>query len=356
MDRTPSAQTTDSPFPVLLSPPTPYPTVLQAVLLTLLLLALQVAIGVCIGIAYRGKLPPTLATALGNVISFTFVLAIGLVSGSLDPARAFPFRAVRIGLFVPMILTSVGLFVVLSDLDNLVAWLLPPPRFIVEFFTDLFGGGKDFWMSLVLLTVIAPLTEELMFRGLFLSGLLQQHRAWSAITITALLFAFIHLNPWQFPVAMILGVLFGWWFLRTQSLWPCLLGHALHNGLPSILRLFPNPNIPGFMDTTSNIIVFQPIWFDLAGLSLALIGIVWTRMIFARMRRSNAAVGAAVTPAIPDHSETTSEPGLLPAAVEPRLPDAPIWRALDLRSPNEEGFYRATFEPDQPAREENTGK
>jgi membrane protease YdiL (CAAX protease family) len=326
---------------------------MQACLLTLLLIALQVGIGLCIGIAYKGKLAPALATAFGNVICFTIVLSIGLVSGSLEPARAFPFRGVRIGLFFPMILTSLGLFVVLSDLDNLVAWLLPPPRFIVEFFSDLFGGAKDFWMSLVLVTVIAPLTEELMFRGLFLSGLLRQHRAWVAITITAMLFAFVHLNPWQFPVAMILGLLFGWWFLRTQSLWPCLLGHALHNGLPSLLRLFPNSKIPGFMDTPSNIIVFQPWWFDLSGLTLAVIGIAWTRLLFGRMRTATVAQEAAMNrvevSSLQAPSTAIEEPRFLQTSVaEPELQEPPVWRAIDLRTQDESRLHPATFELDQP--------
>ena len=38
----------------------------------------------------------------------------------------------------------------------------------------------------------------------------------------------IHLNPWQFVPATLLGVLFAWFLLRTGSLVPCLVGHALH--------------------------------------------------------------------------------------------------------------------------------
>lgn len=354
MDRTSTAQDNHSPFPVFQSTPAPYPTALQAFLLTLLLIAIQLAIGVCIGIAYQGRLPPTLVTALVNLTSFMVVLAVGLISGSLEPGRTFPFRAVRLGLIVPMILTSLGLFVLLADLDNFVARLLPLPKFLLDFFSDLAGAGKSPWMSVVVLVVIAPLTEELTFRGLFLTGLLQQYRTWAAIAITAALFAFAHMNPWQFPDAMVLGLLFGWWFWRTQSLWPCLLGHALHNGLPSILRLFPNLQLPLNLDSTSNVIVFQPLWFDLIGLVMVVIGMVWTQLIFGRMppiARIIPDLAYSAPSAGHEALSVNAEPVPLQTAADPQLPDAPIWRAIDLRTQTESRLSKATFEFDEPAQD-----
>src|SRR5207249_4934307 len=51
---------------------------------------------------------------------------------------------------------------------------------------------------------------------------------------TAVLFGAFHLNPWQFPGAVGLGVIFGWWFVRTGSLVPCIFGHAFVNGLATL--------------------------------------------------------------------------------------------------------------------------
>ena len=82
-----------------------------------------------------------------------------------------------------------------------------------------------------------------------------------------MLFAIIHLNPWQFIGALLLGVIFGWWFVQTRSLIPCLFGHAVFNAFPLILRT--TVKIPGY---TIGPNTFQPLWFDILGLVLVGIG------------------------------------------------------------------------------------
>ncbi|WP_368501957.1 lysostaphin resistance A-like protein [Photobacterium sp. 1_MG-2023] len=44
-------------------------------------------------------------------------------------------------------------------------------------------------------------------------------------------FAAVHLNIFQIPVAYILGTFMGWVFVKSRSLWPCLLMHAGYNAL-----------------------------------------------------------------------------------------------------------------------------
>jgi hypothetical protein len=64
-----------------------------------------------------------------------------------------------------------------------------------------------------------------------------------------------------------LGVIFGWWFVQTRSLIPCLFGHALTNAFPLILST--TVEIPGY---TIGPNTFQPLWFDILGLALFGIG------------------------------------------------------------------------------------
>ena len=77
--------------------------------------------------------------------------------------------------------------------------------------------------------VIAPIVEELIFRGLILQGLRRNYNAVVSVFISALLFALFHLNPWQFPATFILGLLLGWIVLRTHSLILSILGHSINN-------------------------------------------------------------------------------------------------------------------------------
>ena len=96
----------------------------------------------------------------------------------------------------------------------------------------------------------------------------------TAVGVSALLFAFLHVNPWQFFGPLALGVLFGWWYLRTGSLVPCMIGHALFNGLAYFSEHAPF-DIPGFTVPHGSIApaVHQPLWLTLGGAAVALLGL-----------------------------------------------------------------------------------
>lgn len=88
----------------------------------------------------------------------------------------------------------------------------------------------------LLVVVVAPFVEELLFRGVLLSALLRRlHVGW-AVAISSLLFALIHLPGLNFQwyglaelflLALVLAAL----RLGSRSIWPAVLAHALHNGL-----------------------------------------------------------------------------------------------------------------------------
>jgi membrane protease YdiL (CAAX protease family) len=79
---------------------------------------------------------------------------------------------------------------------------------------------------------IAPLSEELVFRGLLLSCLMQvfDQRRWPVVLLGAAIFATCHDRPLMFG-AMIGGVLYGIAFVRTRSLTACISLHAVWNAL-----------------------------------------------------------------------------------------------------------------------------
>ena len=89
--------------------------------------------------------------------------------------------------------------------------------------------------------VVAPLIEEAVYRGFILGGLLRRYSAPTAILVSAVLFALAHLNPYQFVTAFSGGLLLGWIYVRTRSLWPCVILHALTNLKPTlvIMGAFP---------------------------------------------------------------------------------------------------------------------
>lgn len=92
--------------------------------------------------------------------------------------------------------------------------------------------------------LLAPLSEEMVFRGAILRQLLQSYAPWTAIAVSALLFALVHFNPAQMPHAFVIGLLLGWMYWRTGSILPGVAFHWANNSVAYIIyNLFPDPDI-----------------------------------------------------------------------------------------------------------------
>jgi membrane protease YdiL (CAAX protease family) len=80
-------------------------------------------------------------------------------------------------------------------------------------------------------TVLAPLFEETLFRGVLLPVLGRQWGPRSALLASALVFALAHLSLGELVPLLVLGLGLGWLRLRSGRLAPCVVMHALWNGL-----------------------------------------------------------------------------------------------------------------------------
>lgn len=99
---------------------------------------------------------------------------------------------------------------------------------------EVVSGGSTLLMALVLLqsAVLAPLIEELMFRGTFYGSLVTRIRPWAAILISSSVFAILHPQlPLGFAAIFVLGAAFNTMYLIRGSLIPSMTAHALNNGM-----------------------------------------------------------------------------------------------------------------------------
>ena len=103
---------------------------------------------------------------------------------------------------------------------------------------------KDRWGYLVV-GLLAPLAEEMVFRGAILRSLLRwKENPWIGIVISAVLFAVIHMNPAQMPHAFLIGLLLGWMYYRTDSIVPGVVYHWVNNTVAYVMyNLYPNPDL-----------------------------------------------------------------------------------------------------------------
>jgi membrane protease YdiL (CAAX protease family) len=87
--------------------------------------------------------------------------------------------------------------------------------------------------------IVAPLAEELFFRGLLLQAVWRWlRRAWPAVIISAVAFGFVHGQPQDIVPLCTLGLVLGYLRLRSGSLAACVVCHALFNARTMILVLF----------------------------------------------------------------------------------------------------------------------
>lgn len=94
--------------------------------------------------------------------------------------------------------------------------------------------------------LLAPLSEEIVFRGAILKSLLNSSRlpVWGAIALSALMFSLIHMNPAQMPHAFVIGLLLGWMYWRTGSILPGMAYHWANNSAAYVIyNIYPDSDI-----------------------------------------------------------------------------------------------------------------
>ncbi len=90
----------------------------------------------------------------------------------------------------------------------------------------------------VVIGILAPFAEEVVFRGAILRkllGMMDEKRHWVAIALSALVFGLVHLNVPQGIHAFLIGLLLGWMYYRTRSILPGILFHWVNNSVAFIM-------------------------------------------------------------------------------------------------------------------------
>ena len=112
------------------------------------------------------------------------------------------------------------------------------PNYVLDEFSAILGDRWGYFA----VGLLAPVAEEMVFRGAILRVLLDRMRShWLAIAVSAVLFAVAHFNPAQMPHALLVGLLLGWMYYRTGSVVPGVAFHWANNTIAYLLyNILPN--------------------------------------------------------------------------------------------------------------------
>ena len=98
-------------------------------------------------------------------------------------------------------------------------------------------------LNLVIIALIPAIGEEMTFRGVLQQSLTRKMNPHIAIILSAAIFSFFHFQFYGFLPRMFLGVLLGYMFYITGSLWTSILMHFVNNGSAVALYYLGNKGI-----------------------------------------------------------------------------------------------------------------
>jgi hypothetical protein len=210
----------------------PFPSAAQAALLFVALFLCEFVVGAALRDA-NGWLGlnimqiGVLSSVLGNGCVFAVVMHLQkLTYRELFHQSASSARATLMLVVPPVLLLVPALLLALTSVLQLLTLLVPPSAWEESYFSRMADGSVA---AVLAVCVMAPLLEEMLFRGIVLRGFLRRYSRWQAIFMSALLFGAVHMNIYQFVVGFVMGSVLAWLYERTRSLIPCIALHAAYN-------------------------------------------------------------------------------------------------------------------------------
>lgn len=209
-----------------------FPSVPQAALLLLASFLLQYVVGAALH-DHRH----TLGLDQHQLTAMALLIANGLVLATVlhfqrrrhrDLLHSSPSSVLATtALLTPAVLLLVPLILHLDHtLVSALEYIFPLSQWEEQAFAQMVADSLG---AIVATCILAPVLEEMLFRGVLLRSFLNQHQRWPAIAASALFFGAAHFNIYQFVLAFLLGLVLGWLYERSRSLIPCIALHATLN-------------------------------------------------------------------------------------------------------------------------------
>ena len=179
-----------------------------------------------------GLFAPLLFLLYGNISILLLVLyyAFNFQNKSYLSKRSLKKTLMAFIAIIPIIFT-------LSFLSKLILNEYSEQEMVIELKKDIY---KNFFTNFFVILIIAPIFEEVVFRGLFYKALKNFAPFIQASLISSIVFALIHKNILSFTILFTLSLFLTWIYERTNSILYPILAHSLFNLTTIIFILVEN--------------------------------------------------------------------------------------------------------------------
>jgi membrane protease YdiL (CAAX protease family) len=185
----------------------------------------------------------TMASSLPIWIAFVVIVVLvgdrkgnGWISDFHVAFRPIDLLGIPAGIAAQFVLVPLISFPILKLADQDADDLAKPARELAD---KVHGAGGALLLLLVV-GVVAPVAEELFFRGLVFRSFEKRWNRWWALGLSSVFFGAIHFQPLQFLPLVAAGAVFGLLVIATDRIGPAILAHMAFNISTVVLLLWTN--------------------------------------------------------------------------------------------------------------------
>lgn len=181
-------------------------------------------------VGWAEELAMYFAPVIGSVIMFFAFNAVNRV----DSRAMFSTRNITVGMLGRCILTAFAFHAVGIALEYGVDFILYSTGYeVTSFDYETKNDAATVLTDVISSVIAAPIAEEMFFRGVVLKQT-SRVSARFGIIFSAVMFGLMHGNPYQFVMATVIGLYFGYITVKTDSLIPSIVCHIAINGMMSV--------------------------------------------------------------------------------------------------------------------------
>jgi uncharacterized protein len=121
---------------------------------------------------------------------------------------------------------SLSMVIVFNLIDLLIIRIIPKTELIEKLIEE---SKPNSIYSKIHILFLAPVMEEMLFRGLILTNLFKRYNPTKSILICSVFFSFFHLNPYALISTFLGGILIGYIYYKFDNIFHPVFFHFIYN-------------------------------------------------------------------------------------------------------------------------------